>query len=215
MSKWAVEVNWSTERQRYLLKKSREKLMNSAPKSEDLEAGQEIDVAEQKAVGTKNAPESPIQFARQRTVEAWCCGIAADDELGETDVRVYANEEACYEGNGCSRRDPRWCAPRKLAITFGTNWIPAADLDLAVPIEEIAMEREVTATDAASESDLRCELAMANAYAEEAEAELARLREENIRLLNDASEWRNRAIAAEEEIREGGRGIDLRRGFER
>lgn len=46
-------------------------------------------------------------------------------------------------------------------------------------------------------------------------AELSRGREENIKLLNDASIWRNRAIGAEEELREGGRGIDLRRGFER
>ena len=31
---------------------------------------------------------------------------------------------------------------------------------------------------------------------------------------NAAQAWRNRAIAAEQEISEGGRGIDLRRGFE-
>jgi hypothetical protein len=49
----------------------------------------------------------------------------------------------------------------------------------------------------------------------QSEAERERLNLENIKLLNDASVWRNRAIGAEEEIREGGRGIDLRRGFER
>ncbi len=41
------------------------------------------------------------------------------------------------------------------------------------------------------------------------------LKEENRYVLNDALTWRNRAISAEEEIRENGRGIDLRRGFER
>jgi hypothetical protein len=49
----------------------------------------------------------------------------------------------------------------------------------------------------------------------QSEAERERLHLENIKLINDASVWRNRAIGAEEEIREGGRGIDLRRGFER
>ena len=41
------------------------------------------------------------------------------------------------------------------------------------------------------------------------------LKEENRYLLEDALIWRNRAIGAEEELRENGRGIDLRTGFER
>lgn len=62
---------------------------------------------------------------------------------------------------------------------------------------------------------LMAELATLRADGTKAAEEIARLREENIKLLNDASVWRNRAIGAEEEIREDGRGIDLRRGFER
>jgi hypothetical protein len=37
----------------------------------------------------------------------------------------------------------------------------------------------------------------------------------NVNANNAAQAWMNRALEAEEEIREGGRGIDLRRGFEK
>lgn len=54
----------------------------------------------------------------------------------------------------------------------------------------------------------------AHSVIDDLEAEVALLKKRNAELLNSASIWRNRAIAAEEELREGGRGIDLRRGFE-
>lgn len=58
-----------------------------------------------------------------RTVEAWCCGIAADDELGQTDVKVYASREDVLIECQCASQDPDRCAPRKLSVTFETNWV--------------------------------------------------------------------------------------------
>lgn len=69
------------------------------------------------------------EFALTRTVEAWCCGIAADDELGNTDVKIYASEEDCLKANVCSRKEPQHCAPRKLTIMFGTNWLTVEQLE--------------------------------------------------------------------------------------
>lgn len=62
-----------------------------------------------------------------RNVEAWCCGVAADHELGETNVEVYASEEMCLEKCSCARNDPKRCTPRRLMITFETNWIRAGE----------------------------------------------------------------------------------------
>lgn len=58
-----------------------------------------------------------------RTVEAWCCGVAADHELGNTNVEVYSSKEMCLEKCVCARNDSKRCAPRKLNITFETNWV--------------------------------------------------------------------------------------------
>ncbi len=55
-----------------------------------------------------------------KTVEVWCCGTAADHEVGNTDVTVYASEEDCLAANECSRVAPELCAPRKLTVTFDT-----------------------------------------------------------------------------------------------
>lgn len=52
-----------------------------------------------------------------RTVEAWCCGIAADDEIGETKIEIYASKEDCMEDRKCAAAEPEYCAPRRLTIT--------------------------------------------------------------------------------------------------
>lgn len=58
-----------------------------------------------------------------RTVEVWCCGIAADHELGETDVKVYPSAESVLKHCQCAREEPDRCAPRKLTVTFDSPWI--------------------------------------------------------------------------------------------
>jgi hypothetical protein len=52
-----------------------------------------------------------------RTVEAWCCGVAADHELGKTNVHIHESKEAVLEREACSRLDPS-CAPVRLTITI-------------------------------------------------------------------------------------------------
>lgn len=63
-----------------------------------------------------------------RTVGVWCCGVAADHELGETDVRVYASEEALLEAQSCAAMDPR-CAPRKLTVTYDSRCFTQEEMD--------------------------------------------------------------------------------------
>ena len=65
----------------------------------------------------------------KKTVEVWCCGVAADHELGETNVEVYASEEDCYAARICSQMEPEICAPRKITATFETDWVPVYAAD--------------------------------------------------------------------------------------
>jgi len=58
-----------------------------------------------------------------RTVEVWCCGIAADHELGETFIKVYPSAEDVLNHCPCATSDAENCAPRKLTVTFETSWI--------------------------------------------------------------------------------------------
>lgn len=58
---------------------------------------------------------------KTKTLEVWCCGIAADYELGHTKVYVYHTKEACEKDNPCTTVEPEWCAVRKLTITFETG----------------------------------------------------------------------------------------------
>lgn len=58
-----------------------------------------------------------------RTVEAWCCGVAADHELGNTKATVYASEEDVLKNCPCTTAEPNMCAPRKLTISFETNLV--------------------------------------------------------------------------------------------
>jgi hypothetical protein len=63
-----------------------------------------------------------------KTVEVWCCGIAADHELGETDVKVYPSEESVLKHCPCAVADAENCAPRKLTVTFESSWIKGGKL---------------------------------------------------------------------------------------
>jgi hypothetical protein len=69
------------------------------------------------------------EMSHPKIAEAWCCGIAADHELGETSVTVYASKEDCERARGCAIADPGNCAPRKLQIMFETSWVSAEELD--------------------------------------------------------------------------------------
>lgn len=54
----------------------------------------------------------------ERTVEAWCCGVAAEYELGETNVEVFASKEDLEKELCCFVSDDLRCAPRRLTITI-------------------------------------------------------------------------------------------------
>ena len=62
-------------------------------------------------------------MTRTRTIEVWCCGIAAEHELGETSVKVYPSEESVFEHCACAMADAENCAPRKLTVTFETSLV--------------------------------------------------------------------------------------------